>query len=33
MPYPNDDEALNDDEEPFTLEDIEELGLLPPVAE
>jgi segregation and condensation protein B len=33
MPFPNDDEALNEDEEPFTLEDIEELGLLPPVAE
>jgi len=33
MPLPNDDETLNDDEDPFTLEDIEELGLLPPISE
>jgi len=33
MPFPNDDEALNEDEDPFTLEDIEELGLLTPVAD
>ena len=33
MPFPDDDEALKEDEEPFTLEDIEELGLLPPVGE
>lgn len=30
VPLPNDSEELADDEEPFTLEDIEELGLLPP---
>lgn len=33
MPLPNDDEALNEDEDPFTLDDIEDLGLLPPIAE
>ena len=33
MPFPDDSDALNEDEEPFTLEDIEELGLLTPVAE
>jgi len=31
MPIPNDDVDLNEDEDPLTLEDIEELGLFPPV--
>ncbi|MEO1398747.1 MAG: SMC-Scp complex subunit ScpB, partial [Pseudomonadota bacterium] len=30
VPVPNDDEALADDEDPFTLDDVEELGLLTP---
>jgi len=33
MPFPDDSDTLNEDEEPFTLEDIEELGLLTPMAE
>ncbi len=33
MPLPNDDEELTEDEDPLSLEDIEEFGLLPPVAE
>ncbi len=30
VPLPNDSEELTDDEDPFTLDDVEELGLLPP---
>lgn len=30
VPVPNDEDALEDDEEPFTLDDVEELGLLTP---
>ncbi len=30
VPVPNDDDQLQDDEEPFTLDDVEELGLLTP---
>lgn len=30
VPVPNDDEALEEDEDPFTLDDVEELGLLTP---
>ena len=30
VPVPTDEEALEDDEDPFTLDDIEELGLLSP---
>ncbi|MEE9313306.1 MAG: SMC-Scp complex subunit ScpB [Rhizobiaceae bacterium] len=30
VPVPNDDDALEDDEDPFTLDDVEELGLLTP---
>ncbi len=30
VPVPNDDDVLEDDEDPFTLEDVEELGLLTP---
>ena len=30
VPIPDDDPALTEDEDPFTLEDIEELGLLTP---
>ncbi|MEL6745032.1 MAG: SMC-Scp complex subunit ScpB, partial [Pseudomonadota bacterium] len=30
VPIPNDDEALVEDEDPFTLDDVEELGLLTP---
>ncbi len=30
IPVPNDDDALEDDEDPFTLDDVEELGLLTP---
>ncbi len=30
VPLPSDEEELMDDEDPFTLDDIEELGLLPP---
>jgi segregation and condensation protein B len=30
VPLPNDSEELAEDEDPFTLDDIEELGLLPP---
>lgn len=30
VPIPNDDDALEDDEDPFTIDDVEELGLLPP---
>lgn len=30
VPVPNDDDALADDEDPFTLDDVEELGLLTP---
>ena len=30
VPVPNDDEALTEDEDPFTLDDVEELGLLSP---
>ncbi len=33
MPLPNDDEELTEDEDPLSFEDIEEFGLLPPVAE
>ncbi|MCP4070632.1 MAG: SMC-Scp complex subunit ScpB [Hyphomicrobiales bacterium] len=33
MPLPNDDEELAEDEDPLSFEDIEEFGLLPPVAE
>ena len=33
MPMPNDDEALGEDEDPLTLDDIEELGLLSPKGE
>ncbi len=30
VPMPNDDDDLQDDEDPFTLDDVEELGLLTP---
>lgn len=30
VPVPNDDDALEEDEDPFTLDDVEELGLLTP---
>ena len=30
IPVPNDDDQLEDDEDPFTLDDVEELGLLTP---
>lgn len=30
VPLPNDDDALHEDEDPFTLDDVEELGLLTP---
>jgi len=30
VPVPNDEDALEDDEDPFTLDDVEELGLLTP---
>ena len=30
VPVPNDDDDLQDDEDPFTLDDVEELGLLTP---
>ncbi len=30
VPVPSDDDALQEDEEPFTLDDVEELGLLTP---
>ncbi|MEL7272472.1 MAG: SMC-Scp complex subunit ScpB [Pseudomonadota bacterium] len=30
VPVPSDDDALQDDEDPFTLDDVEELGLLVP---
>ncbi|MGI9354190.1 MAG: SMC-Scp complex subunit ScpB, partial [Rhizobiaceae bacterium] len=30
VPLPNDEDALDDDEDPFTLDDVEELGLLTP---
>lgn len=30
VPVPNDEDMLEDDEEPFTLDDVEELGLLTP---
>ncbi len=30
VPMPNDSDELGEDEDPFTLEDIEDLGLLPP---
>ena len=30
VPLPSDDDALEDDEDPFTLDDVEELGLLTP---
>ena len=30
VPVPSDDDALEDDEDPFTLDDVEELGLLTP---
>ncbi len=30
VPMPNDDDQLGEDEDPFTLEDVEELGLLTP---
>lgn len=33
VPVPDDSEDLCDDEDPFTLEDIEELGLLPPTGD
>jgi len=33
VPIPDDSEDLGEDEDPFTLEDIEELGLLPPAGE
>lgn len=33
VPVPNDDEELGEDEDPFTLDDIEELGLLPPTGD
>ena len=33
VPVPNDGDELDDDEEPFTLEDVEELGLLSPRGE
>ncbi len=33
VPMPTDDESLTDDEEPFSLEDIEELGLLTPTGD
>ena len=31
VPVPNDDDELQDDEDPFTLDDVEELGLLTPL--
>ena len=33
VPIPDDSEELCDDEDPFTLDDIEELGLLPPTGD
>ena len=33
IPLPNDDLELTEDEDPLTLEDIEELGLLPPLGQ
>ena len=33
VPVPNDGDELADDEDPLTLDDIEELGLLPPQGE
>ncbi len=33
MPIPNDDEELHEDEDPFSLDDVEELGLLSPLGE